>query len=258
MIKLLLWLFMIFFSGCKFKMSTYSAFTPEQILNEVNIQKIKEQEPNEQPNFKIALIADTHNYYDELVHLIKKINSNGPYGFVIVCGDITNLGLLEEYDYSRKFLNKLKYPYLVSIGNHDHLANGESIFRKMFGKMNFTVTYKGIQFVFFDNNNWENDESVPDIQWVKEQLSDPVPTQRILVAHVPPNDPKRFNESDINEWINVMSVFNVGYFLNGHNHSPSIKSFGSGTQITIGAPTRNSYFELLVSPGGITHQKVNF
>lgn len=257
MVKLIL-ICLLLISSCKYKLSTYSAMTPDQDLNDVFLEKIQQEEGSVGANFKIALIADTHNYYSELDDLVKKINANGPYSFVIICGDVTNLGVLEEYEHSKRFFNKLKFPYLVAVGNHDLLANGEDIFKKMFGRSDFDFIYKNIHFVFFDNNNWENAGTVPDIGRVAEILINSAAPERILIAHVPPDDKKRFSPDQIQEWENLMTTGNVTYFINGHNHNPRVDPFGVATRITIGAPSKKKYFELIVGPGGIQHQKVSF
>lgn len=250
--------FTLFITSCKYKLSTYTAETPEQKLNSVNLQRIKAQESSAPADFKIAFIADTHNYFDELDELIKKINSNGPYAFVIICGDVSNLGLLEEFDLSRRFFNKFKFPYLVSVGNHDLVANGDIITKKMFGKSDFDFTYKGAHFILFDNNNWENSSPAPDVSWIRQKLSESATTTKILVAHVSPDDRDRFSDTDIRDFSMLVDNFNVNYFFHGHNHTPNESIFGNAVKITVGAPSKGSYYELIFSGGGISHQKVNF
>lgn len=244
--------------NCKYKFSTYSANTPDQDLNEASIKKIQAGEASDPTTFKIAFIADTHDYYTELDKLIDKINTRGPFSFVVICGDVTNSGLLEEYDHSRQFFNRLNYPYVVAIGNHDLLANGEIIFKKMFGASNFSFVYQDVHFVFFDNNNWENGGSVPDKAWVEQTLTAANSPRNILIAHIGPNDPKRFTSEQIQSWVDLVTTFNVSYFMNGHNHNPTEGSFGPASLITIGAPTKGSYIEMTIDPGGIQHQRINF
>lgn len=249
---------LVLLHGCKYKLSSYSAHTPDQKLNLVNLERIRVQEQNESSEFKIALISDTHNYYKELKELIKTINVRGPYSFVVICGDVTNLGLLEEFDTSRNFFNRLNYPYLVSIGNHDLLANGDFIYKRMFGPSDFSFIYRNVQFIFFDNNNWENSSTAPDMAWVTAKLLESGVREKVLIAHIPPNDQERFKQSQIQSWENLIFDQKVKYFINGHNHNPVENTFGGAVQITIGAPTKGSYFELIVGPGGINHQKIDF
>lgn len=250
--------FTLLCSSCKYKLSTYSAETPEQKLNSVNLERIKAAEASTSAEFKIAFISDTHNYFDELDELIKKINSSGPYSFVIICGDITNLGLLEEFDVSRRFFNKLKFPYLVSRGNHDLISNGDIISRKMFGKGDFDFTFKGNQFILFDNNNWENSGPAPDVPWVREKLASSTASNKILVAHVSPDDRDRFSDNQIRDFSTLVDTYNVNYFFHGHDHNPAEGVFGNAVKITVGAPSKGSYYELIFSAGGISHQKVSF
>lgn len=251
-------IFLLTINSCKYKLSTYSADTPEQKLNLVNLKRIRAAESTVGTNFKVAFISDTHNYYEELDSLISTINSRGPYSFVIVSGDITNLGLLEEFNSSRKFLNRLKYPYLVAPGNHDLIANGDIIFKKMFGPGDFEFSYKNNHFILFDNNNWENSDKAPDLSWLEDKLSSSTGSEKILVAHVSPDDRDRFTDSEIADMEMMIDQYNVKYFIHGHNHSYNESEFGNAFKITVGAPSKGSYFELEFSAGGVTHQKVDF
>ena len=245
-------------NSCKYKLSTYSADTPKQELNLVNLERIREVETTTGANFKVAFISDTHNYYEELDELVDTINSRGPYSFVIVSGDITNLGLLEEFDSARKFLNKLKSPYLVSPGNHDLIANGDIIFKKMFGPGDFDFSFKNYHFILFDNNNWENSTKVPDLIWLRDKLSTSTAIDKILVAHVSPDDRERFTDNEIMDFSTLIDNYNVKYFIHGHNHTYNESVFGNAIKITVGAPSKKSYLEVEFSAGGVTHQKINF
>jgi Icc protein len=245
-------------ASCKFILSPYSSDTPQRLQNEVNLRLIKAQEEASGPDFKVAFISDTHNYYDELDKAISTINNSGPYSFIIVTGDITNYGLLEEYEQTYRQLNDLNDPYLVVVGNHDLLSRGKKIFARMFGKTDFSFRYKYADFILFNNNNWESNGSIPDMQWISEALQQSAAPIKILTAHVSPQDKDRFPEEFISEWSNLVTTFNVNYFLNGHDHNSGENSFGSATRITVGAPTKGSYLELIFSAGEVTHKKINF
>lgn len=243
---------------CKFKLSTYSAETPNQDLNKSNLFKIKKQEQTSAATFRIAFIADSHNYYEDLSDLIKVINSRSPVEFVIICGDVTSLGLLEEYDHSRQFFNQLKYPYLVAVGNHDLLANGKIIFKKMFGPNNFSFTYQDVQFVIFNNNNWETSGRTPDINWVSSTILAQNFPRKVLISHIGPEDNKRFTQAEIQNWETLVNTLGVDYFIHGHNHNPTEGKFGLANLITVGAPSKRTYLELHIDAGGIQHQRINF
>jgi Icc protein len=254
---LISYLFLLAF-GCKFKDSPYSANAPRLKKNSNHLELIKEQETSNGSNYKIALISDTHNYYEDLSKLVETINRNGPYSFTIVSGDLTNYGLYEEYDETLKRLDHLNSPYLVTIGNHDLLSNGDIVFEKMLGESDFSLIYKNAHFIFFNNNNWEASGRIPNLPWVESMLASSPSPFRILIAHIPVNDSERFSEQQMREWETLTTAHGINYIINGHNHNPSIDSFGSAVKITVGAPSKGSYFELIISPGGITHKKVSF
>lgn len=244
--------------SCRFNASPYVSKTPKLQRNNSQIITIKDLELSSPADFKVALISDTHNYYEEFGQLVKAINTNGPYSFVIVTGDITNFGLLDEYDESRRYLNRLNFPSVVAVGNHDLLSKGDVIFERMFGSSNFTFIYKNVHFIFFNNNNWESSGQVPDKPFIESALMASTSPFKILVAHVSPDDRDRFDESVIAEWAAMMTNYNVNYFINGHNHNPTESDFGGARQITVGAPSKKSYYELIISAGGITHKKISF
>jgi 3',5'-cyclic-AMP phosphodiesterase len=249
--------FLIILSSCKFNISPYSADTPDLKLNMVNLERIKASEPEDGPSYKIALISDTHNYYSDLDDLVKAINASGPYSFVIIAGDITNLGHLDEYNMARRYFNRLKFPYLVAMGNHDVISNGEKIFKRMFGEGNFAFEYKNANFIFLDANNWESGGKVPDMEWVEERLIAFNSPYKIIVSHVPLTDEDRFSNEQMSEWESMLSNQGVQFLLNGHNHNPTVGAFAGATMITIGASSKRKFFELIYN-GGFTYQKISF
>lgn len=256
--KILLTGVLFFIASCKFSYSPYSVELPKFNQNESSLARIRLEESQTGPEFKIAFLSDTHNYYDELSELVKVINQRGPYAFVIVAGDITNEGLREEFLKSKEILNGLKYPYLVVVGNHDLLANGKEIYSKLFGPRDFTFTYRDITFVLMNNNNWEVGGTVPDLRFLEDSLSAATTPNRVIVQHVSPDDRERFSQSEIERYETIVTTLGVNYIFNGHNHNPGEGIFAGAKHITIGSPSKKFFFELISSPGGLTHQKVPF
>jgi 3',5'-cyclic-AMP phosphodiesterase len=247
-----------FFISCKFEYSPYAANAPELGSNHKNLQFIQEAEVNTADNFKVAFISDTHNYYQELKQLIRAINNNGPYSFVVINGDITNLGLLEEFKKTLQYLKHINYPFLVVAGNHDLITNGHAIYHRMFGELNFSLEFKNTQFIFYNNNNWESPGEVPSYPWVMDKLRSSNAEFKILTAHIPPSDRKRFSLNLMENWRSMVNSEGVDYIFSGHGHSPVVETFGNAVNITIGSPAKRGYFELLISPGMIHHQKISF
>ncbi|HKP95795.1 MAG TPA: metallophosphoesterase [Fibrobacteria bacterium] len=139
-------------------------------------------------SFSFAVIADIQSTYDELKDGVGKINADSSIRFVLVAGDLTQYGLLREFEWVRDGLDRLDAPYLPVIGNHDALANGTEIFRRMFGPLDFSFTYRGARFVIFNDNVWQFDAPVPDTAWLDAELSSAAPESLRLVpvTHIPP------------------------------------------------------------------------
>jgi 3',5'-cyclic-AMP phosphodiesterase len=249
---------LLLLASCEFKLSPYVAKIPKQQKNSVTLQRIKTAEPSAPSDFKVAFLSDTHNYYERLGDAVKKINENGPYAFVIITGDITNFGLVDEYEMSIKEFNGLSFPYFVVVGNHDLLSNGKSIYERLFGETNFSFTYQNVLFVILNNNNWESSGRVPDLEWLRSQFISDSSPRRIIAAHVSPGDEERFSSQEIRNWEQIIQDYSVDYVMHGHNHNPGEEVRAGGTQITIGAPSKGSFYELIFSGGGVTHKKMSF
>ncbi|MBA2405096.1 MAG: metallophosphoesterase [Bdellovibrionales bacterium] len=256
--KLFSFFLLLYFFSCKYTYSPYEVGTVKLHQNSINLQNIQNNETQTGNDFKVAFISDTHNYYEDLHDLINVINKRGPYSFVVVTGDITNQGLLSEYTKTKEYLNDLKCPYLVVVGNHDLLSNGGKIYRRLFGSTDFSLIYKDAEFIFFNNNNWEAGGAVPNVEAVEAKLRASTASQKILIAHVSPEDKDRFTDSEISLWQNLVTTYNVNYFINGHDHTQDINGFGTGQRVTVGAPSKRAYFELIFSATGVTHQKISF
>ncbi len=248
----------LFCLGCEFKLSPYSAKIPKQEKNTVTLARVKASESSAGSDFKVAFLSDTHNYYDRLGDAVKKINGNGPYAFVIVTGDVTNFGLVDEFEASVKEFNGLSFPYFVVVGNHDLLSNGKTVYERLFGETDFSFTYKDVLFVILNNNNWESSGPVPDLEWLRGVFSADSSGRRIIAAHISPEDADRFTSDEVRNWEQIIQDFSVDYVMHGHNHNPGEATRGGGFQITIGAPSKGSYYELIFSGGGVTHQKISF
>lgn len=248
-------LILTLFISCKFNVSPYTANVPKLELNSVNLKTIKQNESLNPTSFKIAFISDTHNHYKELKKIIEYINNNGPYDFVIVNGDTTIIGLLEEFLESKKYYDQIRFPVLVGIGNHDLLSNGGLIYSKIYGPTDFSFTYKNANFVFYNNNNWESTGIVPNTPWIKSVLNSGNPN--ILIGHVPPHDRERFIEATINDWETLTTQYPIPYIFAGHNHNPVVENFGSSILITIGSPPKKTLFEIIYNGGAISHNEIN-
>lgn len=163
---------MLFFS-CK-KLFTYN--TNEIQLDEKdknqNIQNIERlRSKTQNATFRFVVITDTQRFYDEMDDFIEKINAYPDISFLVLVGDIADFGLRSEYLWILHRLQKLEFPFLVVIGNHDMLGNGRELYRQMFGSENFSFSYSGYKFIVLNSNSQEvgYNGSLPDTSCLQQE-----------------------------------------------------------------------------------------
>lgn len=197
--------------------SPYDANTEHSNLNALNIAEIQN---TYQPSDSVVFVAisDTHTNYSDLRAAVAAINSMDGISFVVVCGDVTDLGLFNEFDDYYHLISRLNIPYLTVIGNHDYLSNGKLIYTKMFGPTNFHFDIGNFRMVIFDNVVWENGNREPDFDWFQETLSVPEGMTNIAIYHIHPWDPQLGNGQ--NEKMQAAIENNpVGLSIFGHGHN---------------------------------------
>jgi len=199
-----------------FQFSMYDANTSDSGINQKNIDRITNYK-DKNDTLTIATFADSHNYYEDLRKAISLINSMQKIDFVIVAGDITETGLFQQYETYLKEISKLKIPYITVIGNHDYLSNGSTIYKKMFGPINFFFEYSGYRFVGFNDNVWENSNTPPDFEWLNQVLHNGS-RKSILVAHIQPWTDDQLGEKYSLAYEASAKAGNVILSIGGHSH----------------------------------------
>ncbi|MDR2914204.1 MAG: metallophosphoesterase [Tannerella sp.] len=158
-------------------------------INTKNIKRIEDSCKGKN-RLKFAFISDTQRAYDETEDFVNVLNKRDDIDFVIHGGDISDFGLTKEFIWMRDILNNLKVPYVVLLGNHDCLANGEDIFHKIFGNENFSFLAGNTKFICLNTNALEFDYSrpVPDFNFMENQANDDRPEyeKTIVAMHVRP------------------------------------------------------------------------
>lgn len=167
----------------------------------------------------LVFIGDSQRFYDELEAFIDKVNSIPSIDFVLLAGDISDFGLLEEFEQIEDRLSALNKPYIGVVGNHDVQARGSETFERMFGPLNFTFTYKGIKFIAHNTNSREYaDGTVPDMQWLTSAFTkEPGVEYFIPISHIPPFA-SDFEESLEPAYRELMRKNKVLISLHGHVH----------------------------------------
>jgi 3',5'-cyclic-AMP phosphodiesterase len=173
--------------------------TPTNI-NAANLKRIMATPGDD--TIRFVLSGDSQRAYDDLSTFTDKVNATQGIDFVILNGDISDFGLLQEFKWIENYYSRLKVPYIAVIGNHDHAANGVDIYKRMYSeKLDFSFTYKGVKFVCHNTNSREYnfDGSTPDLNFLRTEFQPETGVKGYFaVAHVPPTsgdfDKKLFDE----------------------------------------------------------------
>jgi len=177
------------------------------------------QSKGQKDSFCFVVISDTQRFYEELDDFVKKINSYPDISFVVLNGDMTDFGLRSEYLWISDRLQKLSFPFLVVIGNHDMLGNGRELYKQMYGPENFGFSFSGYKFIVLNSNSQEvgHNGSLPDTTWLKQELSATPSQQKIFIlSHLAPFSGD-FDRSLEQPYVKMLANNgNVIYSIHGH------------------------------------------
>ena len=183
-------LLFFFLSAC----SDSLEYSPNQIhdddspteLNYKNLAKLKESE--EDDTLTIVFAGDSQQFYDEVDRFVNRVNQIADADLIFIAGDISDFGLLQEFEWVAERLADLRKPYFGVIGNHDVVSNGEEVFKHMFGPLNFSFVYDSVKFILHNTNSREYlGTKVPDIGWLQHELEPEAGVKNyVAVSHVPP------------------------------------------------------------------------
>ena len=252
-------------AGCErpFSYSPFEAAVPDEAKNltEKNLERIRERELATADNFKIAVLSDAHYHFNDLRDAIAQINADTTVAFVVVTGDLTENGLLKEFEIFHKLMSALNKPYLTVIGNHDYLSNGGEVYRQIFGPVNYSFIFKDLKFIIWDNVRWESNNE-PDWAWFREEVGYRNEGQQeasriIPFSHIPPTDGQLADSAATIH--KLFSENNIHLSIHGHKHEYSNEELYPGIRyVTIGSPDKRGYVELLISPDSLHATKIRF
>ncbi|REJ81728.1 MAG: metallophosphoesterase [Bacteroidetes bacterium] len=213
-------------------------------------------------SYKIGFIGDTQRFYADVSEFTEVINQIQDIDFVIVSGDLSDFGLLREYEWMHERLSRMSFPYLAVIGNHDILANGDEVFREMYGPLDFSFIHDSVKYIFVNTNGLEYgfNGNVPDMNWLDAELQTGDEVRDILViCHVAPYD-RDFDPALSNQFANAMARSEkLLLVMHGHNHNFQINTpFNDGvTYLNSSSPKKDCFVVLSLDREGFSFQKID-
>lgn len=176
-------------------------------------------------NFKFAHVSDTHigagTAEEDLNRTVADINSQDSLDFVIVTGDITEMGTNKELALAKDILEELEIPYYVVPGNHDTgwSESGGVTFIKEFGYDKFTFEHEGYKFIGCASGPYVrmSDGHIPRdaIVWLDEVLKKTPKDQPVIFVNHYPIDNSLDNWFEITE---RLKEYNTQFAICGHGH----------------------------------------
>jgi Icc protein len=219
-------------------------------LNEANLERIAAA-PGPRLHGKIAVMADTHLFYDELRAAVDKLNADSSIDFVVVAGDVTKYGYADEYKIFSDIIAKIRAPVIVGVGNHDVQADGKALYQRLYGPTDFTFAWRGYEFVFFDDNARGIPDGIPDWGWLDTAMSSAGDSLRVIpVCHAPPYT-DQLDSSQSQRLVNLYSENKAVIVIGGHTHHYDFgEFFGAGIPYLIADDIGDRNYVLVTLDGG--------
>lgn len=184
--------------------------------------------------FRFAFLSDTHigspdgKAEEDLRRTVEDINKMTDIAFVVITGDITELGTNDELRRAKQLFDALKVPYHIIPGNHDSgwSESGGVSFITSFGDDKFSFEYNGIRFLGCASGPYVrmSDGHVPRsaINWLDKELKTVRPQQPVIFLNHYPID------NGLDNWYEItdrLRQHNTWAILCGHGHSNRAMNF---------------------------------
>ena len=188
---------------------------------------------------EIVQLSDIHvgSQFREKVFekAIDEINSLKPKA-VVITGDLTNEGLIEQYEKCKKMVSEINVEKIIAIsGNHDYRNTGYLLFKKYFPFKTENELGDDVILVTLGSARPDRDEGeVGHHQnvWLERTLQKYENKLKIVAMHhhligIPDTGSDRLTAIDAGDVLRTVLDSNVGLVLCGHKHRPWIWDFNT-------------------------------
>jgi outer membrane protein assembly factor BamB/predicted MPP superfamily phosphohydrolase len=175
--------------------------------------------------FKYAFVTDTHVGSDsgeeDLRRTVADINQQNDLDFILVTGDLTEMGTGKEIKLVKEILTGLTKPFYVIPGNHDTgwSESGGVDFTSAFNNDKFTFDHKGFRFIACASGPYVrmSDGHIPRdaVVWLDKILKNtPASMPVVFINHYP-------IDNSLDNWYEAtdrIRKYNIQYAICGHGH----------------------------------------
>lgn len=180
-----------------------------------------------QAQSRFALLTDIHvtpgaRSEKALSQIVDEINGNSALDFVILSGDLSNMGSAEELECVKRIVDKLRIPLYAVPGNHESnwSQSAGRKFNELWGNDRFLFRHGGGVFIGFSTGPYmkmgDGHVKREDILWLDEMLKKEITsgTRLYVIAHYPLMD----GLSNYRDVLAVLDKYPVITQFCGHHH----------------------------------------
>jgi len=195
---------------------------------------------------KIVQLSDIHvgsQFQEEVFEkVIDEVNSLKP-DTVIITGDLTNEGLVSEYEKCRDLISKLDVEKIISVsGNHDYRNTGYLVFKKYFPFQTINELSDDAVLVTLGTARPDRNEGEVGYRqtlWLERIMKKYEDKTTILAMHhhligIPDTGSERVTILDAGDVLRTILDTNVDLVLCGHKHRPWIWNFNNLSIVNAG------------------------
>lgn len=187
---------------------------------------------------KLVQLSDIHvgsQFREEIFDkVVEEVNDLGP-SAVLVTGDLTNEGLLKEYERCKQKFTKFEVDKIIAIsGNHDYRNTGYLLFKKFFPFETVNV-FDDVVIVTLGTARPDRDEGEVGFRqnlWLERTMKKYPKKIKIVAMHhhligIPDSGTDRVTVIDAGDVLRTSLSSQVDLVLCGHKHRPWIWDFGN-------------------------------
>jgi len=165
--------------------------------------------------------------------VLQEVNEIKP-DVILITGDLTNEGLISEYEKCKKLISKLTCKKIFTIsGNHDYRNSGYLVFKKFFPFETINELGKDVILVTVGTARPDRNEGEVGYRqnlWLERTMKKYQNKVKILAMHhhlvgIPDTGSDRVTVIDAGDVLRTILDTNVDLVLCGHKHRPWIWNF---------------------------------
>ncbi len=177
--------------------------------------------------------------------VVKEVNELNP-DVIVITGDLTNEGLMKEYEKCKSLLTQFNTKKIISIsGNHDYRNTGYLLFKKFFPFQTVNELDDDIVLVTVGTARPDRNEGEVGYRqnlWLERTMKKYKDKIKIVAMHhhlipIPDTGSDQLTVVDAGDILRTVLDTGVDVVLCGHKHRPWAWNFGKLTVVNAGAAT---------------------